>query len=114
MQLIGGDDGLFVIDIVEDHQPGRMGVQPTQRGLDLDRVLRRLLLRQIENLDARERGQARVQFRRIAGAHEQHRRVLRLAPQRIFDREPRLADPAEPMQRPAEHRRTLCGGERRP
>ncbi len=48
---------------------------------------------------AGERGEIGVERRGIVGAHEQERRIFRLMAQRIFDREPRLADSAEPMQR---------------
>ena len=59
---------------------------------------------------AGERGEARVQARRVAGADEQERRIVGLARPSIFDREPRLAHPAEPMQR---DRAALRGEKRR-
>jgi hypothetical protein len=37
-------DGLLVIDVVEDHQPRRMGLEPPQHGFDLVHVLLRVVL----------------------------------------------------------------------
>ena len=92
-------DGRAVVDIVEDHQPRRIGFEPAQRRSDLRRVVARLLLRQVQNFRRGERGEAGVQARRVAGAHEHEGRIVGLARPSIFDREPRLAHPAEPVQR---------------
>ncbi|MGA2493178.1 MAG: hypothetical protein ABSF67_09535 [Roseiarcus sp.] len=104
-QLVDGGDGVLVVDVVDDHQPAGMGCEPAERGGDLRRVLARVLFRQIENVRPGERGEARVERGRRVGAHEQQRRMLALMPQRVFDRQPRLADPAQPMQRPPDDRR---------
>ena len=46
-------DGGAVVDVVEDHQPGRVGLEPAQDGGDLGRVVARLFLWQVENLEGR-------------------------------------------------------------
>jgi hypothetical protein len=51
------------------------------------------------NLEGRQPGQTRVERGAVARADEQKRRIDRLARPRIFDREPRLADPAETVKR---------------
>ena len=112
-QLADGGDRLSVIDVVENHQPGGMVVEPPERGLDLHRVLGASFSSRSRTAAARA-PRIGVERRRIAGGHEQERRIIRLMPQRIFDREPRLADPAQPVQRTADERRPLVGGERRP
>ena len=62
---------------------------------------------------AGERREARVQCRWIGGAHEEQRRIVCLLAKRIFDREPRLADTAKPVQCPAGDRDALVGDKRR-
>ena len=42
-----------VVDVVEDHQPGRVGLEPAQDGGDLGRVVARLFLWQVENFEGR-------------------------------------------------------------
>ena len=103
-QLVDGGDGGRIVDVVDDHQPAGMGGEPAERGGDLRRVLARVLLRQIENVRPGERGEARIERRRRIGAQKQQRRMLALVLQRVFDRQPRLADPAQPMQRPPDDR----------
>ena len=93
-----GDRGA-VVDVVEDHQPGRVGLKPAQDGGDLGRVVARLFLWQVENFEGRQRRQTRVERGAVARADEQKRRIGRLARPRIFDREPRLADPPETVKR---------------
>ena len=107
-KLAHGGDRCAVVDIVEDHEPGWVGYEPAQGRRDPGRVVARLLFRQIENIRTGEGGEARVEAWLIAGADEQKRRIIGLARPAIFDREPRLADPAKPMQR---HCATL-GGEK--
>ena len=90
-----------------------MRLEPSQHGPDLHLIFARLLLPEIENLGAGERGKARVQGRRISGANEQQRRIVRLVAQRIFDGEPRLADPAKAVDRPAHDRCARAALQRR-
>jgi len=73
-----------------------MGGEPAQDRGDLRRLLMRVLLGQVENVTAGERGEARVQRRRIAGAREQERRIVGRMRESIFDRKSRLADSAKP------------------
>ena len=111
-QLGDGGDGRRVVDVVEDHQPARMVLEPAERGGDLHRVLARVFFRQIENVRPGRRRQARVERRRRVGAQEQKRRMLALMLQGVFDRQPRLADPAQPMQRPPNDRSPSLGAQR--
>lgn len=108
-----GLDSLVVVGVVEDHEPGRIVVKLLQHGFNLDCVLRRFLLREIQHQGSSERGKARVKRGSILRAHEQQHRIVGLAPMRIFDREARLTDPAEPIQRPSGHRCALPARERR-
>ena len=92
-------NGGAVVDVVEDHEPSRVGLEPAQDGGDLGRVVARLFLRQVENFERRQPRQTRVERGAVARADEQKRRIDRLARPRIFDREPRLADPPETVKR---------------
>ena len=46
-------DGGAIVDVVEDHQPCRVGLKPAEGGRDLGRVIARLLLWQVKNLESR-------------------------------------------------------------
>ena len=107
-------NGGGVVDVVEDHQPCRVQLEPAQDGGDLGRVVARLFLRQVENLEGRQPRQTRVERGAVVRADEQKRGIDRLARPRIFDREPRLADPSETRERDrsalgAEERRMQVG-----
>ena len=108
MSVVTAATAFVVVDVVEDHEPRRVGLEPAQNRLDLRRVLARLLLR---------RGRARKRPRARRGSRSgspRRRRARTAAPNSrprgpgVFDREPRLADPAEPVQRPPDDRRALC------
>jgi hypothetical protein len=92
-------NGGAVVDVVEDHQPCRVGLEPAQDGGDLGRVVARLFLWQVENLEGRQARHTRVERGAVARADEQKRRIDRFPRPRIFDREPRLADPPETVKR---------------
>ena len=47
-------NGGAVVDVVEDHQPRRVELEPAQDGGDLGRVVARLFLWQVENLEGRQ------------------------------------------------------------
>ena len=87
-----------------------MGFEPAQHRLDLGRVLARLLLGQIENLGAHERGEIGIERRRVVSAHEDERRVVGRMRKRVFGGKARLADAAEAVQHDA--RRRLPGKRR--
>ena len=92
-------NGGAVVDVVEDHQPSRIALEPAQDGGDLRRVVARLFFWQVENFEGRQPRQTRVERGAVARADEQKRRIDRFPRPRIFDREPRLADPPETVKR---------------
>ena len=47
------NNGCAVVDVVEDHQPGRVRLKSAQDGGDLGRVVACLFLWQVENLESR-------------------------------------------------------------
>src|ERR1700733_1075512 len=54
-------NGGAVVDVVEDHQPSRIALEPAQDGGDLGRVVARLFLWQVENLEGRQARHTRVE-----------------------------------------------------
>jgi hypothetical protein len=52
-ELADGGDGVFVVDVIEDHQPCRVQLKPAQDSGDLGGVVARLFLRQVEKLEGR-------------------------------------------------------------
>ena len=81
-ELADGGDGRRVVDVVDDHQPARMGLTPAERGGDFYRVLARVFFRQIENVRPGERRQTCFEPRRRFRGHEQQRRMLAFMLQR--------------------------------
>ena len=100
MSLHDRRDRRFVVDVVEDQEPGRVGAEPSKHGFGFGRVFSRLLLGQVENFGRGERGETGVERRLAVGADEQERRIVAGMRPGVFDREPRLADPAETVDHP--------------
>jgi hypothetical protein len=80
-----------------------------EHGRNFRRVLARFFLWQVEDIRARERREARVDPLRHLRPHKEQGGIILPMTQRIFDRCPRLVDPAEPMQSPSRDGRRLPG-----
>ena len=87
----------FVVDAIEDQQPARMGTQPAEHRLPLDRFFCGYLLRQIEHRS--QAGQAAVQGLRGTGWDKHHGAVQGGVAPGMLDRQPGFAHTAQADQR---------------
>ena len=86
------------VEIVEDQEPAGIGVQPGDRGLDLDLLVGGGVFGEAER--AGQSGEAGLQPIRRLGFEQREGGVGVAMRPGIFHRRPRLADPAEAMDRP--------------
>ena len=95
----------LAVDAIKDQQPARMGAEPADHGLTLDRLLSGVLLRQVEH--SGQTCQGAVQRLRGTGRGKEHGAVAGGVAPGMLDRQPRLAHTAHADQR---HRRARGGG----
>ncbi len=97
-RLDGGRCG-FRIDVVENQQPAGMLVEPGDDGIALPAFVGLVLRGEIKDRRPAQGGQIALEGCAAVGANKQHRRVAAAAPPGVFERQPCLADAAQPGQR---------------
>ncbi len=89
-----------------------MLVEPGDDGIALPAFVGLALLGEIEDCCPAQGGQISLEGCGAVGANQQHRRVAAAAPPGVFERQPRLADAAQPGQRLADGRLVVALRER--
>ncbi|EXI75307.1 MAG: hypothetical protein AW07_01208 [Candidatus Accumulibacter sp. SK-11] len=91
-QRLGRHRGVFGIDVVDEQQPAGVAAKPTQHGVVLAAFIGLVPLGEIEDAGAAQRGEAALQRLGRLGADEEQCAVGVGVPQRVLERQARLAD----------------------
>ena len=87
------------VHVVEDQEPAGVTLQPPDRRRHLHLLFPRVALVQVQDLRPTQPSQTAAKTLRAVGRHKEERSVLVLEPPAILDRQPRLADPTQPVDR---------------